>query len=406
MSSWADALRVWLGMSRPLPTPRREIGEAWAVHLPDRVYLADGPGRGRHSPVVVWHGGRPLPHPHASCEAVRHVGRGRFAHVGEWVLLSSADGGAVDAHLDDYRLSTSWWLYRRAYGDMPFDRRTASQAFAPINVLPRDARPEAVRADAEYAVRVGSRYVQELRRLGSVPDGSAVLEIGPGHHLGTALVLAGAGFRVTIADPYPMEWDPGYHPEVYGLVLERAPAVVPHWSSEPVRRVLDAREHAVEIACVPASAEDLGALEDASFDAVVSTAVLEHVRDPDEALRELARVTRPGGVGLHQVDHRDHRDFDRPLEYLCLSDERFEAVFEALFGGCGNRIRPDELAACFERAGFEVASREVTQRADMDYATRVAKRLRRASGSRYCGAVVRDIVDLGCWFIVRRRLEP
>ena len=406
MSAWRDSLRAWLGMTRPLPTPRREIGEAWAVHLPDRVYLADGPGRGRHSPVVVWQQGRPLPHPHASCEAVRHVGRGRFAHVGEWLLLSATDGREVGARLDDYRLSTSWWLYRRAYGEMPFDHRTASDAFAPINVLPRDARPDAIHADAEYAVRVGSRYVRELRRLGPATEGSTVLEIGPGHHLGTALVLAGAGFRVTVADPYPMEWDPGYHPLVYELVLERAPRVVPDWRSDPARHVLDARDHSAEIACVPASAEALGGLEDASYDAVVSTAVLEHVRSPVDALRELARVTRPGGLGLHQVDHRDHRDFNRPLEYLCLPDERFDAVFDALFGGCGNRIRPDELAACFDQAGFEVESSEVTQRADVPYATRVARRLHRAHGSRYRGAAVEDIIDLGCWFVVRRRREP
>lgn len=40
--------------------------------------------------------------------------------------------------------------------------------------------------------------------------------------------------------------------------------------------------------------EDLD-IPDSSFDLVLCTQVLEHVRDPDRALREIARVLRPGG---------------------------------------------------------------------------------------------------------------
>jgi SAM-dependent methyltransferase len=40
-------------------------------------------------------------------------------------------------------------------------------------------------------------------------------------------------------------------------------------------------------------------LADASFDVVLSNQVFEHVADLDALAREVARVTRPGGLGLH-----------------------------------------------------------------------------------------------------------
>ena len=58
------------------------------------------------------------------------------------------------------------------------------------------------------------------------------------------------------------------------------------------------------------------------FDALVSNAVLERIKNANKAFTELFRVTSSGGVGLHQVDYRDHRDFARPLEHLLLDPNR------------------------------------------------------------------------------------
>ena len=55
---------------------------------------------------------------------------------------------------------------------------------------------------------------------------------------------------------------------------------------------------------------------DATFDTAICTAVLEHLEEPEEALRECFRVLVPGGVAIYTIPHIWHlheepRDFYR-----------------------------------------------------------------------------------------------
>ena len=55
---------------------------------------------------------------------------------------------------------------------------------------------------------------------------------------------------------------------------------------------------------------------DASFDSALCTAVLEHLEEPEAALRECHRVLKPGGIALYSVPfiwhlHEEPRDFFR-----------------------------------------------------------------------------------------------
>ena len=142
---------------------------------------------------------------------------------------------------------------------------------------------------------------------------------------------------------------------------------------------------------------------DASADLALSNAVLEHSPDLRAAINELARVTRPGGLGVHQVDHGDHRDRDRPLEYLLIPDDRFELLFAEVHGECGNRFRRFETERFFTEAGFEIAAVAVTGVADQRYARKTVARLRRARGSRYRGFDRLHVQDVGCRYLVRRK---
>jgi SAM-dependent methyltransferase len=56
--------------------------------------------------------------------------------------------------------------------------------------------------------------------------------------------------------------------------------------------------------------------DDGAFDAALCTAVLEHLEEPERALRECHRILRPGGVAVYTVPfiwhlHEEPRDFFR-----------------------------------------------------------------------------------------------
>ena len=64
---------------------------------------------------------------------------------------------------------------------------------------------------------------------------------------------------------------------------------------------------------------------DESFDSALCTAVLEHLEEPEQALRECHRILKPGGMAIYSVPfiwhlHEEPRDFYRyskyGLEYL------------------------------------------------------------------------------------------
>jgi SAM-dependent methyltransferase len=83
---------------------------------------------------------------------------------------------------------------------------------------------------------------------------------------------------------------------------------------------------------------------DGRFDRVICSEVMEHVHDYPAALRELARVLRPGGTAGITIPTAITEHL-----YLHLTREYFESP-----GGHIRIFRPRELAGAMGRAGFTV----------------------------------------------------
>jgi SAM-dependent methyltransferase len=255
-------------------------------------------------------------------------------------------------------------------------------------------------AAAKYDKQIYDSWIRQLERWVGRSTGLDILEVGPGIALGTQILLAERGNRVTVADPFPPRWHDTFHPFVYEYL-----ATLNGGSAELGR---SARAGTLDTICVrqiAEPAEDLHSLKDREFDVVLSNAVLEHMHDLDRVCSELARVTKTGGANIHQIDLGYHKNRDRPLDHLLMSDSEFYAEANAAHFEYGNRWRASEFIARFESAGLEVNYAYINQRAESEYLTEVHRKIRKARRP-YAYWPTDDLGVLSLLVVARRHPAP
>jgi len=272
----------------------------------------------------------------------------------------------------------------------------------PSNFRAPDSSEAAIRRDTEYALSVFATYVRPVQGGVAALHGKTVLELGPGNNLATCLCMASFGARTYVVDRYPAPWFGDYHSKLYASVRDELRRRFPDANAAPFDLCLEFQGHpsgsVSQLAC---PAEKI-ALPDASVDFTFSCAVLEHVSDAALSARELARITRPGGMAVHQVDFRDHRDFSRPLEYLLLGCDEFGKLFDSCHAECGNRIRPAELSRFLTEAGFGILRMHGNCQPEPAYLADFLPRLRAAVDSEYRDLPEEELRESGALVIARR----
>ncbi|MCB9109940.1 MAG: methyltransferase domain-containing protein [Anaerolineales bacterium] len=344
---------------------------------------------------------------------IRQIGGGRYSFWHDKVYFSASDNTDPRNNNRKYEME-----YRYIDGSKVFVllkrlrnrfrklniQKESSDKNVPVNFGERDTSPESLQRDLEYAVQIGLNFIKRLPDGVKSLPGKAVLEIGPGINFGSTLLMATFGAKVMVSDLYLSPWKAEYHPKFYALLRSWVKENYPQTDISPIDRILDSGGYPPEsIGCYSTPLEELAGIMDESVDIILSNAVFEHLANPEQAFRQLARVSKPGALGYHQVDFRDHNNFSRPLEYLLIADEAFSIEFKQTHGERGNRYRPHEYWEFFEEIGFEVQRFVPSSFADDSYLADLLPRLRSANGSKYKDAPIDELKQISGLFCLKKR---
>jgi SAM-dependent methyltransferase len=242
----------------------------------------------------------------------------------------------------------------------------------------RQSRGQPVDESVRYVETAFEAFTRQGELTEDDLGGARVLELGPGDNLGLALRFLAAGAREVVAlDKFAIRRDPETERAIHDRLRERHGGIDP----EAVRVI-----KGVGIEDAP------GELEPASFDLIVSVAVLEHVYDSDAAFAAMDSLLRPGGLMVHQVDFRDHNMFTaggrHPLEFLTVGDRLWRRM--TVDSGGPNRRLLDYYRRKVDELGYD-AELIVNQLLGVEGAVQEAE----------VGPLQRQLIDS-----IRPRLQP
>ena len=297
-------------------------------------------------------------------------------------------------------------IHQRTESLREFARRLGVRRFwkrprPPVNWRPRDGSD--INWQVDYAMTGGAHYRNRLVALGVDLSRARVLEIGPGVAFGAMAYLRACGAEVTVADRWLAPWQDDYHGPLYAALADRLETSDATFDVATLRAMVAAKGYIPgTITCLRESAENLASVRDGDFQALLSNAVLEHAEFPVRAFSEFYRVTAVGGVGVHQVDFRDHRDTTRPLEHLLFRQKVFAEMSRRVHAEYGSQLRQADYASLLKSAGFAIEGYESNEAADPAYLDDFMARFVRRRGSRYASMSREELADLGGVFLLRR----
>lgn len=232
----------------------------------------------------------------------------------------------------------------------------------------------------EYSKWIFVRVADFCKRYDFSIEGKDFLELGPGGFLGTGAFLKKAG-----ALSYSVVDSVNHFEKLDAKTIGYYQAIDPSFLNGNVFddtfvRVLTYTEQGIQCA-------------DESVDVVFSNAVYEHVSNPAESIQDLARITRKGGIGIHQIDYRDHIFDQKSLFFLTVPKFLFDLLFKNC-GGWTNLKRHSFFREAFIQSGFEILEEIPQSEYSAEHIAKYGKKL---------SLSLEDVSTSSACFVVRKK---
>jgi SAM-dependent methyltransferase len=175
-------------------------------------------------------------------------------------------------------------------------------------------------------------------------EGKRILEIGPGDNFGVALKFLSAGAaQVVCLDKFYSPHDAAQEYAIYKTLRGRLDGESGRRFDEAVDLGDGIRINGERLKVVYGKGiEDAkGLFGEASFDLILSRAVLEYLTDSDFAFSVMNDLLSPGGMMAHKIDLRDDEMFSgkgmNPLTFLTIPDSIYRLMTVGS-GRCNRRL--------------------------------------------------------------------
>lgn len=394
----------------------------YSIEIPAFFPAGDNVGR-ELSELVLYEDGTPLGKAHSSHDRIRQEGNGAYSHWENTLYFSSRDNSDPRKNNKTYSINfkkentiLSVDLNLNMIRDFISNAKPNQLDCFQLNEVTNrllDISKE-VNSSLLYDMQIFSKYYNTYFRICQKPP-EILLELGPGRSGGILQFFLYSGSKNAYSvDPFPML---DFKPFLFFESLKQMNLIGDVFSflsggksldliwKEP-RELEKGKKYGIANGVLEHSTNHAGEninLPDSSVDYVYSNAVLEHVISPEETLKEIKRVLKPGGITAHQVDLRDHRDFSKPLEFLKYSKEDWEKELNEIKkhdpSNHMNRWRFFDWFSCLKKMDFEILDFVSNMEADEMY----LKNSKKDFNSDYQNLSEKDAASISIFFIARKK---